>query len=117
MSRLRAVLLGMTLTAAPLCVGCGGRQTDPKESLNQQANAKVEAMKQLAEAVGRNAPADELNGIIESFVSNTLDVKGHPDDARQIIDTYNSRVKGKLRADQAAQVKGIVDGIDRELKR
>jgi hypothetical protein len=117
MSRPRAVLIGLTLAAVLSAVGCGGGSADPKANLDQQANARVEAMKQLADAVARNAPPGELNGIIESFISNTLDVKANPDAARQVVEIYNTRVKGKLKSDQAGQVKAVVDGIENDLKR
>jgi hypothetical protein len=117
MSRLRATLLGLALATVPLTVGCGGRSDDPKENLQQQASGKLDAMKQLADAVARNAPPGEVSGIVESFVSNDLDVKAHPDEARQIIEIYNTRVRGKLRGEHAGQVQAIVDGIQKDLKK
>jgi hypothetical protein len=117
MSRLRASLLGLTLATFPLAAGCGGRSDEAKENLKQQASGKLDAMKQLADAVARNAPPGEVSGLVESFVSNDLDVKAHPDEARQIVEIYNTRVKGKLRGEHAGQVQAIIDGIQKDLKR
>jgi len=107
------LLFGTGLTAGS---GCGGGSKD-NQNIRQQAGAKLEAMKQLADAVGRNAPAGEVAGLVEVLVSNSIDVKANPDEAKQIVELYNAKVKGKLRGDAAVQAKGVVDAIERDLKK
>lgn len=112
-SRLR---LGCLLVLLPLAVGCGGTAADSKLNLDKQASGKAAAMKELADALSRNAPAGEVNGIAETFVTNNLDVKAHPDEAKQIVEIYNAKVKGKLKGEQAGPIKAIIEGIEKELK-
>jgi hypothetical protein len=114
MRKVLTILVGVFWAAA--VTGCGGGTAD-NQNLSQQAGAKLEAMRQLADAVGRNAPAGELAPLVEVFISNSIDVKTNADEAKQIVEFYNAKVKGKLRGESAAQVKSVVDGIVSDLKR
>jgi hypothetical protein len=116
MLRIRSALFGLALSTTPFTLGCGGAD-DPQANLKQQAGGKLAAMQQLADAVARNADHTELSGLVEVFTSNTLDVKANPDEAKQIVEIYNTKVKGKLRGELANQMNGMVNGIEKELKK
>lgn len=95
------------------CGGSGGQ--NPQENVKQQSQGKLEAMKQLADAIEKK-DQQQVSGCIEAIISNNMDAKAYPDAAKELVDVYNKRVKGKLKGDEATQVKSVVDEVEKQLK-
>ena len=96
-------------------VGCGGETQNAGENIKAQTQGKLEAMKQLAEAIEKKDP-QQISGAIEGIVSSNMDAATYPDAAREFIDIYNKKVKGKLKGDEAIQVKSAVDELEKAMK-
>ena len=117
MGRFHTVCCGFVLAVLTAVIGCGGGQTtDPKEALKSQANGMLQAMKQLGDAVNSNVSPIEISGSIEGLIANSFSVKDNPEEAKQIVEIYNTKVKGKLKGDNATTVKSIVDGLEKQLR-
>lgn len=96
--------------------GCGGGTTEaPTENLKKQGAAKLDSMKALAEAIGKNDQA-AVQIAVDALVASNIDVKADPAQAKEIVDLYKSKVKGKLKGDAAGQVQTVVASIEQELK-
>jgi len=113
----RRKLLGLALAlASTIPSGCGGDSGKPAEqAMKEQTQGKLDAMKQLAEAIEKNDP-QQTSGSVEALVSSSMDVKTYPDTAREIIDIYMKRVKGKLKPEAAASVKSVIDEMEKAMK-
>jgi hypothetical protein len=98
-----------------LAVGCDGPAQDTAANIKQQTQAKLDAMKQLADLLEKKELL-QIAGAIEAISSSNLDVAAAPDAAREFVDIYNKRVKGKLKGDDAVQVKMAVDEVEKSLK-
>lgn len=107
---------GMVVLSFCTFVGCGGPSESPQDNTKRQTEAKVEAMKQLADAVEKNDKTGIAVGI-EGLISNSLDAKANPEAAKELVDVYNKRVKDKLKGEEGQQVKGIVTAVENEMKK
>ncbi len=95
--------------------GCGGGPSEPPaENLRLQGVAKLDAMKQLAEALGKNDQA-AINVAVETLTATNIDVKANPAEAKELVAIYKAKVQGRLKGDAAAQVKSVVQAVEQEL--
>lgn len=114
MNRVWAILAAGSIAAVSGGCGSGGGQ-NPQENIKQQSQAKLEAMKQLADAIDKK-DQQQVSGCIEALMSSNIDVKAYPEQAKELVDVYNKRVKGKLKGDEAGQVKAVVEDVEKALK-
>lgn len=113
MKRLLTVACGLVLA---LSIGCGGAAESTTDNVKRQVDGKLDAMKQLADAVEKG-DRTAMAAAIEGLTSNALDAKANPDVAKEFLNIYNTRVKNKLKGDEANQVKAAVDGVENQLKK
>jgi hypothetical protein len=109
--KVRALIAALVLVST--IAGCGDKVADPATSKKSQASGLLEAVKGLADAVSRNAPAQEIAILMEGVISNQIDAKAHPDEAKQIVEIYNAKLKGKLKGDAANQMKNLVEQLEK----
>ena len=114
--RVRFYILPVAL-AMTLASGCGGGGPTeaPADNLKRQGAEKLAAMKLLAEAIGKNDQAG-INLAVETFTASNIDVKANAAEAREIVELYKSKVKGKLKGDAAAQVLSGVTALEQQMK-
>src|SRR5262245_34022892 len=76
--------------------GCGG-QTNRLPSPDEQATAKVNAIKRLAEEMAKDANGVEARGALEDFRNTAFDPQKHPQQADEIAEVYRQRIQGKYK--------------------
>ena len=54
-------------------------------------------------------------GAYEEYVNIPLEVKDHPNEAREILDIYNKRLKGRLKGETADQMQREMNRYQAEL--
>jgi hypothetical protein len=85
-------------------LGCGGQQPPP--SPEGQADAKVAAIKRLAEAMAQEPDGPEARGALEDFRNTPLDVEKNPNQAAEIVEVYRQRIQGKYKGLVAQEIQG-----------
>ena len=83
--------------------GCGG-PPNPVRTPESQADAKVNAIKRLADAMAQDPDGAEARGALEDFRNNPLDPRKNPDQAAEIVDVYRQRIQGKYRGFVAQEI-------------
>jgi hypothetical protein len=68
------------------------------------AKQKVAAVQKMADGAANDPSGVAVLGAYEEFVNLPLEVKDHPDEAKEILDIYNKRLRGKLRGEVADQM-------------
>ncbi|MCI0458634.1 MAG: hypothetical protein L0Z62_16855 [Gemmataceae bacterium] len=91
-------LLGLILIRAWLFLACGcGGQPNPRPSPEEQATAKVNAIKRLADEMAKDADGVEARGALEEFRNTAFDPQTHPKHAEEIAQVYRQRIQGKYK--------------------
>jgi hypothetical protein len=94
LARPRSVLLVVCFGLLIASYGCGG-QRDVPPTPAEQADAKVSAMKRLADAMAQAPDGPEARAALEDFRNTPLDFRKNPKQADEIVDVYRQRVQGK----------------------
>jgi hypothetical protein len=110
MALVRSMTAIAFVTAAGLMAGCGGTSGDGT-TLESQAKSTLDAVNALAAEVEKNPSSPEVAVHIDTITANYFDAASHPAEAKQILDTYNTRIRGKLRGEHATRMKGFIDNI------
>ena len=102
---------------ALVMAGCGGAR--PTASITPAdysalAKQKVEVVRKMADGLSDPSGVAVL-GAYEEFVNIPLDVKEHPTEAREILDIYNKRLRGKLKGETADQMQREMNRFQTEL--
>ncbi len=100
------------LVAASLANGCGGGNSGEVTTVESQAKSTVDAVNSLADVVHKNPSSPDVAGLIETITANYFDAANFPDETKQIQDTYNSKIKGKLKGESAARMKAFIDNLN-----
>ena len=87
--------------------GCGSQQ-QTLPSADQQADAKVAAIKQLADAMAQDANGEEARGALENFRNTPFDPRKNPKQAEEIRDVYRQRIQGKYRGFVAQEIQAEI---------
>jgi hypothetical protein len=103
MSRVRFPLRSIIIVALFAPAGCGDTKP-PNADPNEEAKAKVEAMKRLAEVMARDANSPEVFEALEGFRNISMDPAKHPDATREILEIYKTQIEGKYKGEFAQQV-------------
>jgi hypothetical protein len=85
--------------------GCGGQQK-PLPDPDAQANAKVEAIKRLADEMAKEPNGVEARAGLEEFRNTPLDPQRHPRQAEEITQVYIQRIQGKYKGTVAQELQG-----------
>ena len=96
--------------------GCGGEAPRPPDPA-EQANAKVEAIKRLADAMAKDANGAEARGALEDFRNTPFDAQKHPKQAEEIVEVYRLRIQGKHRGFVAQEIAAEVNPLQSRLKK
>lgn len=97
------VVLGVGLLVAS--AGCGGPQK-PLPDPDAQANAKVAALKRLADEMAKDPNGVEASGALEEFRNTPLDPQKNPQQADEIVQVYRQRIQGKYKGAVAQELQG-----------
>jgi hypothetical protein len=90
--------------------GCGDKPpTLP--SADEQANAKVDAIKRLADEMAKQPDGAEARGALENFRNISLDPKKSPKQAEEIADIYRQRIQNKYKGFVAQELRGEMGSI------
>jgi hypothetical protein len=84
-------------------LGCGRESVRPPDP-DQQANAKLEAMKRLADAMAQDANGAEARGALEDFRNVPLDAQKNPKQLEEIVEVYRQRIQGKYKGFVAQEI-------------
>src|SRR5205823_1043872 len=93
--------LGLLLAAS----GCGGTQ-NTRPSSDEQAAAKVNALKRLAEELAKDPNGVEARGALEEFRNTPFDPQKNPKQAEEIVQVYRERIQGKYKGFVAQELQG-----------
>ena len=85
--------------------GCGGQQK-PLPDPDAQANAKVEAIKRLADEMAKEPNGVEARASLEEFRNTPLDPQKNPKQAEEIAQVYSQRIQGKYKGIVAQELQG-----------
>jgi hypothetical protein len=96
-----ACCTGMLLVGS----GCGG-QENRLPSPDEQANAKVNAIKRLADEMAKDANGAEARGALEEFRNTAFDAQKHPQQVDEIAQVYRQRIQGKYKGFVAQELQG-----------
>jgi hypothetical protein len=99
----RSVPIVACLGLLVVSLGCGG-QREPPPSPESQADAKVRAMKQLADAMAQDPDGPEARGALENFRNTPLDPRKNPNQADEIVEVYRQRIQGKYKGFVAQEI-------------
>jgi hypothetical protein len=87
-----------------LAAGCGSRREPPPKP-EAQADAKVNAIKRLADAMAREPDGAEARGALEDFRNTPFDARKHPEHADEIVAVYRERIEGKYQGFVADEIR------------
>jgi hypothetical protein len=110
-------LIGASAVAAALLAGCGSPKpggTAPPD-FDALAKQKVDVVRKMADAVANDPTGAAGIGAYEEFVNIALEVKDHPNEAKEILEIYNKRIKGKLKGETAVQMQMEMNRYQAEL--
>lgn len=94
-------------------IGCS--PSGSSVTVEENVQRKIDAMTKIAEAaVGPNAEFAVL-AAVEDFRNIPFQAKTQPEATKKILEIYNTRVKGKLKGDAAAQVAGEIKLLEKEM--
>src|SRR5262245_25781548 len=97
-------LMGMAL-------GCSSGKPTGAISADEAIKKKVAAMNRIADEVSKDPNSNDTLVAIDEFTNLFFDPKTHPEEAKSILDTYDKRVRGKLRGETAQQLHLAVDQL------
>jgi hypothetical protein len=95
--------------------GCGDSQPPPP-TVDQSAQAKVDAIKRLADSMAKDANGMDARAALEDFRNYTLDVGKNAKEGQEIVEVYQQRIKGKFQGEVAQEAQMEVAPIERALK-
>jgi hypothetical protein len=86
--------------------GCGGGKENPRPSADEQANAKVAAIKRLADELAKDPNGAEARGALEEFRNTPFDAQKNPQQAEEIAQVYRERIQGKYKGFVVQELQG-----------
>jgi hypothetical protein len=98
-----------------LGIGCGGQKA-ASVSAEEVANAKVEAIKRLADAMAKSPDGVEARGALEDYRVTSFDARSNPKQAEEILNIYRQRIQGKYRGEVAQEVQTEMASLQAALK-
>jgi hypothetical protein len=105
--------IGALLLSAFL--GCGDAAPPPVD-VNAEAKAKVEAFKNLADAMAKEPNGLDARSALEEIRNRPLDVTKNREEAEEIVKIYRERIRGKYQGEVPQEVQIEVSGIESQLK-
>jgi hypothetical protein len=99
------------LAAAVWVTGCGSGTADNVATVESQVKSTVDAVNSLAEVVQKDPSSPEVAGLVETITANYFDPAAHPAETKQVLDTYNTKIKGKLKGESATRMKAFIDNL------
>jgi hypothetical protein len=87
-----------------LC-GCGS-QPNRLPSAEEQAKAKVAAIKRLADEMAKDPNGVEARGALEEFRNAPFDAHKSPQQVDEIAQVYRQRIQGKYKGVVAQELQG-----------
>jgi hypothetical protein len=90
-----------------MLIGCGSSKPGGKAppDLAALARQKVQAVQKMADGVNDPSGVPVL-GAFDEFSNIPFEPKDHPAEARQILEIYNTKLRGKLKGEVATQMQG-----------
>jgi hypothetical protein len=96
--------------------GCSSKDSGVAVNMDEMAMKKVEAAKAMAEANEKPDAEFALRAALERFRKIPFVVQSSPEATQQILEIYETRMKGKIRGEIAAEVDGDMQILAAELK-
>jgi hypothetical protein len=115
MNRTRWSLLLANVGFIILCMGCGPEPARPPAP-DEQADAKVAAIKRLAHAMAQEANGAEARGALEDFRNIPLDDQKNPKQLHEIVEIYRQRIQGKYRGFVAQEIQREIAPLQARIK-
>jgi hypothetical protein len=115
---MNTTLLRMALAAGilGLALGCGGGPAAQKVDPGRVANLKLEAMRQLADAIAKDPKSSEVLAAFDEFRNYPINANEHRKEADEILQIYQTRVQGKAPPAIADELAGLINGLRASLK-
>jgi hypothetical protein len=98
----KVILSVVCLGAISGTPGCG--QREPQRTPESRADAKVQAIKRLAEAMAQDPDGLKVREALEDFRTNRLDPRKNPTQADAIVDVYRQQIQGKYKGLVALEI-------------
>jgi hypothetical protein len=89
-----------------LSSGCGDRR--PVPNLDRAAQAKVDAIKKLADEMAKDPEGFGARSALENFRIIPLDAQKHPKEAQEVAEIYRQRIEGKYQGTVAQEIRADV---------
>src|SRR5436305_1318361 len=96
--------------------GCGSGHQGQSISQEEQVNAKVAAIKRLADAMAKDPNGIDARGALEDYQVTGFDAQQNPKQAEEILEVYRTRIQGKYKGDVAQQVQAAMTALQSSLK-
>ena len=108
---------GLILVVGILGVAGGCNSGQPaKVEPGQVARQKLEAMKQLADAVARDPNSSEALAAIEEFRNLPINPKENREELNEILQIYRTRVQGKVRGPAGEELAAIIASLEADAR-
>lgn len=95
------------VAALMLFLGCGGGGGSPdvsKEVVDKQAQAKLQALKDIADSLPKGPNSPEVLGALETWRSLPYDAKTFPKETAEMEQIYKTKIQGKAKGEAAQEL-------------
>lgn len=113
----RLMALSTTIVISLALGGCNSKSGGPSAPVDEVANKKLAAINRLAEALAKDPDSDQTFVALEDFRNNYFDPKTQPEIAKQILEIYDTKIKGKYKGQHAQEVDAAINVFRADMKR
>jgi hypothetical protein len=94
-----------------LLASFGCSRPAPPPTAESLADAKVEAIKRLADAMAKEPNGPEAAGALEDFRNAPLDPRKNPKQAEEVLAVYRQRIQGKYKGFVVQELQGEIAAL------
>jgi hypothetical protein len=99
---LQAVLISLSALSLLFLSACA-KKSAATGTPTRQANAKLQAIKDLADALPKDPEGMNARGALEVFRATPMDIENNPQQADEIREIYTQRIQGKYKGTVAQE--------------
>lgn len=113
----RSMALSTTIVITLVLGGCNSKTAGPSAPVDEVAKRKLDAINRLAEALAKDPNSDQTFVALEDFRNNYFNPKTQPDIAKQILEVYDTKIKGKYKGQHAQEVDAAINVFRADMNR
>ena len=113
----RSLLATLSLGVALVVAGCSSSPTSGTAAGELAAKKKLAAINKLSETMAKDPNSDETFIALEDFRNNYFDPKTGTEITKQILEVYDTKIKGRYKGQYAQEVDSAVSVFRSDLNR